>query len=135
MFEEIFEKTNAQLNDLLAPAKKFNALVVDNFEKLAQFQLDAVRSYTDLGLEQLRAALEVSDAASLQAYVSNQQKVAETVGKKLTADAETLANLSKSFTVEVQKLAQENVTNLAQFAQAKAKAAAKTAPAAARKTA
>jgi phasin family protein len=134
MFEEMFQKTNVQFGELFAPARKFNALVVDNLEKVTKFQLEALRSYADLGIEQLRGALEVNDAQSLQAYVSNQQKVAETVSKKLSSDAETFAALSKDFTVEVQKLAQENVTSLTQFAQNKAKAAApKAAPA--RKTA
>ena len=137
MYNEILDKANAQFAELLNPAKKFNSLVVENLEKLASFQLDAAKSYSDLGLQQLRAALEVSDAASLQAYVSNQQKVAETVGKKLTEDANTLAALSKDFGAEVQKLAQENVTVLSQFAQTKVKAVAPAAApkAAARKTA
>ena len=135
MFENIFEKTNVQFAELLGPARKFNALVLDNLEKVANFQLEAARSYTGLGIEQLRSALEVSDAQSLQAYVASQQKAAEAVSKKLSSDAETLAALSKDFTVEVQKLAQENVTSLAQFAQNKAAKAAAPKAAPARKTA
>lgn len=128
MYEEMFEKANAQFGEAMAPARKFNALLLDNMEKLANFQLEAVRSYTDLSLSQLRSALEISDAQSLQAYVSNQSKVAETFGQKLAEDANTLASLSKDFGAEVQKLAQENVTVLTQVAQSgqqKAAAAAK----------
>lgn len=112
MYEEIVTKTNEQVAKLAAPVKKFNALVLDHLEKFVQFQLEAAKSYSDLGLEQLRAALDVKDAESLQTYVSGQQKVVEVVGKKLSSDAETLATLSKDFTVEVQKLAQENVAVL-----------------------
>lgn len=97
---------------LAAPVRKFNALVVDHLEKFAQFQIEAARSYSDLSLEQLRAALTVKDAASLKRYVDEQGKVAEALGRKFSADAETLVGLSKDFTVEVQKLAQENVAGL-----------------------
>lgn len=122
-FQDLFTKSTAQLASLTAPAKKLNALAVDNFEKLAQFQLENAKAYTDLSVEQLRAALDVNDAKSLQAFVSNQQKVAKTVGEKLTADAQTLAALGKQFATEVQKLAQENVATFANAAQAKKAAA------------
>lgn len=109
MFDEIINKTNAQLASLTAPAKKLNSLALANFEKLAQFNLENAKAYTDLSIEQLRSALEVNDAKSLQAYVGAQQKVATSVGEKIAKDAAVLADLSKQFAAEVQKLAQEQV--------------------------
>jgi|HigsolmetaGSP11D_1036233.scaffolds.fasta_scaffold02179_4 phasin family protein len=133
MYDDILSKASERLNELLAPSRKFNALLVDNLDKFAKFQLESARVYTDLALEQLRAALQVSDADSLQTFVSSQRKIAEEVSKKLASDAETVASLSKDFTAEVQKLAQENVAVLALFTPAKTAAAPKAAPA--RKTA
>jgi len=135
MYEEILAKTGDRLNELLAPSRKFNALLIDNLDKFTKFQLDSARAYADLGLEQLRAALQISDANSLQTFVSNQQKLVEAVSKKLASDAETVAALSKDFTAEVQKLAQENASALTLFAKNKAPAPAAKPAAAARKTA
>ncbi len=130
MYQELFGKSTAQLEDLIAPARKFQGLVVDHFTKLADFQLDALRAYTDLGLEQLRAVKNVGDAKSFQDYVSSQSKVAKTVGDKVTKDVNTLAALNKDFTAEVQKLAQENVAKFGQAAKPAAPKAAAAKPAA-----
>lgn len=118
-FEDLFSKSTAQLASLAAPVKKFNALAVDNLEKLARLQLDNVKSYTDLGLTQLRAALEVSDVQSLQTYVSNQQETVKAVGEKLVKDAAVYGDLAKQFAAEVQKLAQEQVQSFSGLAQPK----------------
>ncbi len=138
MYEEMLKNANAQFGELLAPARKLNALLLDNAEKLSSFQLEAMRSYLDLSLSQVRGALEVNDIQSLQAYVGNQSKVAETFGQKLSEDASNLAHMGKEFGAEVQKLAQENVavfSQATQNVQQKAASVAKAPIAAARKTA
>lgn len=118
-FEDLFGKTNAQFASLTAPVKKFNAVALDSLEKLTQLQLEAAKSYADLGLGQLRAALNVSDAQSLQAYLNNQQQVAKVVGEKIAKDATVFGDLTKQFATEVQKLAQEQAQNLSSLAQPK----------------
>lgn len=112
MNQDILNQAAEQLNKLTAPAKQLNALVVDHIEKLAQFQLDAAKSYAGVGITQLRSALEISDAQTLQSYLQDQAKVAEAVSKKLAADAEALAKLNQQLTAEVQKLAQQSAATL-----------------------
>lgn len=119
MYEQIVAQFNNQFGNVLAPAQKFNALVVANVEKLVQFQLAAVETYSQIGLQQLRAALEVRDPQSLQAYVSNQQQVAKVVGEKLANDAKALAGLGQAFGAEVQQLVKENVALLGEGFQPK----------------
>ncbi len=123
MFEEFF-KVSPQLTAVTGSAKKFNSLAMDNFEKLARFQLEAFKGYTDFGLEQMRSALDVSDAATLQTYVISQQKAAQTLGSKLTEDAQTLVELNRQFAADLQKLAQENLQGFSAAAPAKTKKAA-----------
>jgi len=126
MYQELFGKGTAQLEDLMVPARKFQGLLVDHFGKLADFQMDALRAYTDMGLEQLRAVKNIDDAKSFQDYIAGQSKVAKTLSEKLSQDVNTLTALSKDFGAEVQKLAQENTVALGQAG--KSKAAATPAP-------
>ncbi|KAB7627210.1 phasin family protein [Alkalilimnicola sp. S0819] len=107
MYAEIINKTTEQFQQLQAPVKQFNSLVVDHMDKLTQFQLDAAQSYAELGMQNLRAALEVKQPQDLQQYVGQQKSVAETVSKKLNDDATTLVALNKGFVEGVQKLAEE----------------------------
>ncbi|WP_193222310.1 phasin family protein [Alkalilimnicola sp. S0819] len=131
MYQDLFNNGTAQFENLFAPARKFNSALVDHLEKLTRFQLETAKSYADMSVEQLRAALEVNDVDSLQAYVSKQSGVASTLSKKLGEDANTLAGLGKDFAQELQQLTQENVSVFAEAAQPK-----KAAPrAAARKSA
>ncbi len=116
MNEELIQKANEQWTQAAEPTRKLAALMVDHLEKVAHLNLDTARAYTDLALEQARGALEIKDPKSFQEYVSNQGKVANTVSRKITEDANTLASLGKSFGEEVQKLTQENVTVLSEFA-------------------
>lgn len=116
--QQIIKATEELVTKLTAPAKQLNALVVEHIEQLSRFQLKTLETYTDLGLEQLKAALQVDDAKALQAYVKNQGKVVETLSRKLSADGEALARLNQSFAVSVQKLAQESAQQLAKPAKA-----------------
>ncbi|RFA39270.1 hypothetical protein CAL65_00100 [Alkalilimnicola ehrlichii] len=81
MFQDVLDRTHAQFAELLAPARKLNGLLLDNIEKLTQFQLEAVRAYSSLGFQQLRASCDISSAQGFQEYLSNQTKVAETLSK------------------------------------------------------
>ena len=131
MYEDILNETNDQILKLLAPTRQFNALLIDQVERAAAFQLQATRSYVELAFAELRTALDIGCPESLQAYVGRQPAVAETLGKKLSSDAETLTALSKDFSTEVQKLAQENVIAATKFAQPKLVASKPAAPKAA----
>ncbi len=118
MSVELFNEYFAKLGTYTAPAVKANKLFVANLEKLAEFQLVALRSYTDLGLAQLKAAAEVSDAESLQAYLRGQVETANVVRQKLLDDAKALADLSAGFKAEFDKLVGETGSEFAQKAKA-----------------
>lgn len=104
---------NANIEKLFEPARRYNALVVDNAEKLLSMQLDAARSYADLSIKQLRDVMEINDAKAFQDYLGNQAEVAKTVAERAQQDAKTLAEMGQSFASDVQALVQENVTSLA----------------------
>lgn len=108
MYEGMFLKTDAPFAQLLAPARKFNALVVENAEKVAEFQINAARSYTDIGLRQFRDALQVNDVEGLRQLVTNQSETSRMLAAKLLADTQALVNLGQIFGKEVQKLLVES---------------------------
>lgn len=112
MYEDMFENVNQQFSEVLGPARRFNLLLLDSAEKLADLNLKSARAYGDLVLQQWRAATEISDVDGLRGYLSEQGKLAETMSQRLTEDANRLTNISRDFGTELQKLAQDNVTLL-----------------------
>lgn len=111
MTDNIFAETTAQFTNFAAPAKKIGALIVDSAEKFSQLQLESARAYSDIALAQVRGALSIDDATSLQAYLADQAKVAKTLGDKFAADSAALSELGKQFATQAQNIAGETVAS------------------------
>lgn len=110
MYEDLFENANQQFNEVLGPARRFNLLLLDGAEKLADLNLQSAHAYGEIALQQWRTATQISDAEGLRSYLSEQGKLAETVSQRITEDASRLASIGRDFGNELQKLAQDNVT-------------------------
>lgn len=97
-----------QYKTAFAPVQKLSALGLANAEKLTALQIKSFEAYSKLALSQIKAALSVQDADSLQTYLADQQKAVKTVSDKLVADAKSIAELGEEFTAEAQKVAKES---------------------------
>ena len=112
MTDKVVNTLNEQAFKLIAPMKEFNKLAVAKAEKLAHLQLASLQVYSDMSIAQLRAALAVTDADSLQDYVAKQSEFFKALSEKLAEDARSLADLSKEFGDEAQKLGKETVAEV-----------------------
>ncbi len=100
-----------QWSKAMEPARRMNAVMIEHAQKLAQLNLDAARSFTEMTLAQARSAMEIKDPEDLRNYLSEQTKAVESFTKEFSKDASMLADLGKSFGDEMQKAAQENVVS------------------------
>lgn len=112
MSEEMITGLGDQALKLISPVKEFNKLAVAKAEKLAYLQLASLQSYSELGIAQLKAALEVSDPDSLQVYVSKQSEFLKTLAEKLAEDTRAVAELSKEFSEEAQQIAKDSIATI-----------------------
>ncbi|MCS4505461.1 hypothetical protein KBTX_02213 [wastewater metagenome] len=113
-----FDQFNQQIEkNLLTPTRDLTVMALDHFEKLAEVQFEAGKAYTDMGVQQLRALLNVRDQKGVQDYVESQQKLAQSVTDRLKGDAEKVVALNQEFTEKAQKAVQQNVTNATKAAQ------------------
>lgn len=124
MYEEMLSKTNMQFDKALEPARKFNTLLVDHLEKLAAMNLEAVKSYAELSMKEVREALSIDDAQALQQYLTARGEVAKVVADRVKDDSEKLVGINQDFVKEVQKLVEENVKTFSPEATKTAKKAA-----------
>ncbi len=130
MYDEMFSKTFANTENLVEPMIKANKLAVINLEKLVSFQMTALQSYVDLGLEQIKAAAEVNSPQTLQAFWSKQVEVANVLRQKMLDDTKALVDLGNGMKDEITKLAEDNVKEISKVvpkAASKATEAAKKA--------
>lgn len=128
MYDEIFNKSFANADQLVEPVVKANKLAVTNFEKLVSFQMNAMQTYVDMGLEQLKAAAEVNSPQTFQSFWSKQVEMSNVLRQKVLDDTKALVDLGNGMKDEFTKLAEDNVKEISQAApKAASKAADKTA--------
>lgn len=104
--------SDEQLSTHFAPSQPFpepllkaNQRAVANLEKWVGFQMNALQFYVDLGLARLKAAAEVDNFGSLQAFFAGQMEVAGNLTQKLFDDTQTLVDLYTAFGADFQELA------------------------------
>lgn len=85
---------------------KANKLFIENVEKMLIFQMSSLKTYFDIGINQLRAAAEITDLESLQDFCKRQAEIAQTVQCKLLNDARVMANMATRFKIEMDSLTQ-----------------------------
>lgn len=112
MNKDAFADVSKQAEAFFAPVQKLNELSLSSFEKLAKIQMAAMNSYVDFGLKQLKASVEVKDAAGLQAFVTGQADAMKVLGEKVVADSKAVAELSGDVTTKARKIGEESVAAL-----------------------
>ncbi|QGM21563.1 phasin family protein [Spiribacter sp. 2438] len=117
MSNDTFDKYNEQAEKLfMAPTRDYAKLAMDYAEKLIDAQMEAARTYSEIGMQQARAALEVKDTKALQQYAEKQQKVAKDLSERVKTDAEKVVAMNQDFVNEARKLVESNVKTASETA-------------------
>ncbi|MEX0430363.1 phasin family protein [Spiribacter insolitus] len=128
MNNEMFTKYSEQAEKLfMAPTRDYAKLAMDYAEKLIDAQMEAARTYNELGLQQARAMLDIKDTAALQQYAEKQQAVAKDLGERVKGDAEKVVAMNQDFVNETRKLVESSVQSVSDTATQTVNAAKKTA--------
>ncbi|MEX0430606.1 phasin family protein [Spiribacter insolitus] len=122
MTNETFSKVNEQTEKMfMGPTRDYAKLAMDYAEKMIDAQMEAAKTYTDIGMKQARAALEIKDTEALKAYAEEQQKVAKEMSERVKGDAEKVVAMNQDFVNEARKLVESNVKTASEAATPKSK--------------
>jgi phasin family protein len=110
MPNDAMAKMSEQYQSFLAPVIKANKLTAANLETLVNFQMNALQSYVDMAINRMKAAAEISDPTSLQAFMASQAEAIAGLQQKLVDDAKTLGDLTARFKAEFDKLVQDSLS-------------------------
>lgn len=95
-----------------APSKALASLAINNTERLVALNIELFTKYSALTLDNAKEALTIADLDGATAYMKKQPEVANNVVESLVADAQVVADLSKEYSENVQKLFNEEVSKL-----------------------
>jgi phasin family protein len=104
MSNDVLVKMVEQYQTFLESAIKANQLSVSSVEALVHFQMNASVSRLDSYMSLARAAADINDIASYQAFLAKQVDTSLTLQHKFSDDAKTLAEMMNNFKAEFDKV-------------------------------
>lgn len=107
MQESILNAFTEQAKTMYAPMAKFNSMFVENMEKMTDFQLNAIKTYAEMGLEQMKSATDVKDADSLRTFTAAQAETVSALNKKIMEDAKAFSDMAMDFKTQVESIMEE----------------------------
>ncbi|MCL5426304.1 phasin family protein [Halomonas sp. NPDC076908] len=121
MQDNMMDNFNAQTRQMFEPMRKINSLMLNNMEKMTQYQLEAMKRYSQMGTERIRSATEIQDAESLRDFGTKQAEMMNELSQQMQEDARVMSEMSLQFKSEMEKMFSEAGQQMSD----KAKAAAK----------
>ncbi len=106
MLINFFKKPLDTAHTLDNPVVKINRLFAENLEQMMAFQMHALKSYLGIGLNQMRAAAEITDVQSFQDFCRRQAQITQTVQYKMLNDLKIIADMNTRFKSEMELLKQ-----------------------------
>jgi phasin family protein len=108
---------------MLEPVQKLNQEAVSMVEKLAEHQIKSLKTYSALGVSQLKAAAEVKNVEGLQDLMSRQTDFMRKFGECLMSDFKAIFAMGTEFLSKATKVGAEPVLEAPVKAKATPKAA------------
>lgn len=102
---------------LMEPSRRMARLMIQQTERLISLEVECARAYGDLALEDLRAALTVSDADSLRHFLDQHNRLLTTAAQRMGDDLQSVADLGRSFGDEARQISEENLKKMAESTQ------------------
>ena len=113
MYTDMFKSFSEQAEKTFAPLVKFNKLCAKNVEELTHLQLSAARSYSELGLSQLKAATDIKNVQSLVSFNSSQIDALTRLSQQMVEDSKKFSAVAQDFKADCDALVAENVKEVA----------------------
>ncbi|HRD67326.1 MAG TPA: phasin family protein [Candidatus Competibacter sp.] len=112
MVVDLFNKALESPQTLSEPLVRANKFIAATVEKMVVFQMNALKSYLDIGLNQMKAAAEIDDVKSLQDFYKRQTDIAQAVQQKFMNDAKAMSDMAARFKTEMDNLAKATLEDV-----------------------
>jgi len=104
MITETLSALTEPTKGMLEPVQRLNQEAVWTVEQLAAHQIESLKTYSALGLTQMKAAAEVKDVGGLKDLMSEQTGVLKQFAECLVSDFKAIFEIGKEFLAEAQNV-------------------------------
>ena len=112
MNQEAINLFSEQTKKFYAPFTQFNSIMANSLEKITELQLSAVKTYAELGLDQLRSLSKIEDANSLNAFGQKQAELMSNISSQVVEDSKKMAELGNDFKAAIDELFKQSLNTM-----------------------
>lgn len=106
-FMNQFNQFNGDTQKMFEPWTKLNQAFLKNAEMMTEFSLNTIRSYSEMGLENMRQVAGIDSAESAKDFGEKQTEMLNNISQKMLADAQRMSELGSNMQEEIMKVMNE----------------------------
>lgn len=99
-----FNQFSGDTQKMFEPLTKLNQVFVKNAEMMTEFSLNTMKSYSEMGLENMRQVAGITSPEAAKDFSEKQTEMLNTISQKMLADAQRMTDLGSSMHDEVMKV-------------------------------
>ncbi len=103
-FMNQFNQFTTEPQQMFEPWNKLNQAFLKNAERMTEFSLSTMRSYSEMGLANMRQVAGIDSPESAQDFSSKQAEMLNEISQKMLADAQRMTELGNSMHEEVMQV-------------------------------
>lgn len=105
--QDYVNQFNENAQKMFEPWTKLNQAFLKNAEMMSEFSLNTIKTYAEMGLENMRQVAEIDSAESAKDFGSKQAEMLNTISQKMLADAKRMTELGSNMHNEVMQVLSE----------------------------
>lgn len=102
--KDFMNQFTAEPQQMFEPWNKLNQAFLKNAERMTEFSLNTMRSYSEMGLANMRQVAGIDSPESAQDFSSKQAEMLNEISQKMLADAQRMTELGNSMHEEVMQV-------------------------------
>ena len=102
--KDFMNQFTAEPQQMFEPWNKLNQAFLKNAERMTEFSLSTMRSYSEMGLANMRQVAGIDSPESAQDFSSKQAEMLNEISQKMLADAQRMTELGNSMHEEVMQV-------------------------------
>ncbi|MGO2133432.1 MAG: phasin family protein [Halomonas sp.] len=135
MQNKMIDSFNDQTRQLFEPMRKLNSLMLNNMQRMTEYQMETMRRYSQMGTERMRdATTQLSgkqgmDEQGFKELSARQAEMMNELSQQLMDDAKAFSEMNLQFKAELEAMFAEQTKMFEQLASATSNVASKSATA------
>ena len=105
--QDYVNQFNESAQKMFEPWTKLNQAFLKNAEMMTEFSLNTIKTYAEMGLDNMRQVSEIDSPEAAKDFSSKQAEMLNTISQKMLADAQRMTELGSSMHDDVMKVMSE----------------------------